>query len=59
MTSHPVNGSLQERPGSLDNVDTLKEGTRLYDCPKEIFRLVDHIWQYGRHQVCYDSSNKL
>ncbi|XP_052241819.1 inositol polyphosphate 5-phosphatase OCRL-like isoform X2 [Dreissena polymorpha] len=39
-----------ERPGSLDNVDTLKEGTRLYDCPKEIFRLVDHIWQYGRHQ---------
>ncbi|XP_053397394.1 inositol polyphosphate 5-phosphatase OCRL-like [Mercenaria mercenaria] len=39
-----------ERPGSLDNVDILKEGVRLYACPKEIFRLVDHIWQYGRHQ---------
>ncbi|KAL4233663.1 hypothetical protein ACF0H5_008345 [Mactra antiquata] len=40
----------QERPGSLDNVDVLAEGVRLYACPKELFRLVDHIWQYGRHQ---------
>ncbi|WAR08975.1 OCRL-like protein [Mya arenaria] len=37
-----------ERPGSLDNVDTHAVDTRLL--PKEIFRLVDHIRQYGKHQ---------
>ncbi|WAR08974.1 OCRL-like protein [Mya arenaria] len=39
-----------ERPGSLDNVDTHAVDTRLLAAPKEIFRLVDHIWQYGKHQ---------
>jgi len=42
---------LQERIGSLDNLDTLVDGEPLYAVPKEIFRLVDNIWQYGRHQV--------
>jgi len=37
--------------GSLNNVATLADDVRLYAVPKEILRLVDHIWQYGRHQV--------
>ncbi|XP_061195086.1 inositol polyphosphate 5-phosphatase OCRL-like [Saccostrea echinata] len=36
-----------EQPGSLMSRD-LTQGGRLYAVPKEVWRLVDHIWHYGR-----------
>ncbi|KAL5009466.1 hypothetical protein ScPMuIL_011771 [Solemya velum] len=39
-----------EQPGSLSKVDVAATGGRLYSVPKEIWRMVDHIWRYGRHQ---------
>ncbi|XP_056015071.1 inositol polyphosphate 5-phosphatase OCRL-like isoform X2 [Ostrea edulis] len=38
-----------EQPGSLMSRD-LTQGGRLYAVPKEIWRLVDHIWHYGKTQ---------
>ena len=39
-----------EQPGSLVKRDVLNQGGRLYAIPKEIWRLVDHLWQYGCDQ---------
>lgn len=38
-----------EQPGSLMSRD-LTQGGRLYAVPKEVWRLVDHIWHYGRDE---------
>lgn len=39
-----------EQPGSLVKRDVLNQGGRLYAIPKEVWRLVDHLWQYGCDQ---------
>ncbi|KAK3098461.1 hypothetical protein FSP39_019707 [Pinctada imbricata] len=38
-----------EQPGSLLKRD-MTQGGRLYAVPKEVWRLVDHIWQYGQKE---------
>lgn len=38
-----------EQPGSLMSRD-LTQGGRLYAVPKEVWRLVDHIWHHGRDE---------
>ena len=51
-----MNICYQEQPGSLVKRDVLNQGGRLYAIPKEIWRLVDHLWQYGCDQVsCHTS----
>ncbi|XP_060063309.1 inositol polyphosphate 5-phosphatase OCRL-like [Ylistrum balloti] len=37
-----------EQPGSLEKRDLTSSGGRLYAIPKEIWRLVDHIWKVGK-----------
>ncbi|GAB1603022.1 inositol polyphosphate 5-phosphatase OCRL-1-like isoform X1 [Argonauta hians] len=39
-----------EQPGSLKGVDIATTGGRLYAVPKEIWRLIDHLFKYGRSQ---------
>lgn len=39
-----------EQPGSLEKRDLSASGGRLYAIPKEIWRLVDHIWKTGRKE---------
>ncbi|XP_052827352.1 inositol polyphosphate 5-phosphatase OCRL isoform X2 [Octopus bimaculoides] len=39
-----------EQPGSLKDVDIAATGGRLYAVPKEIWRLIDHLFKYGRSQ---------
>ncbi|XP_069133751.1 inositol polyphosphate 5-phosphatase OCRL-like isoform X1 [Argopecten irradians] len=39
-----------EQPGSLEKRDLTASGGRLYAIPKEIWRLVDHIWKAGKQE---------